>query len=184
MREKLVERGVKQSYRHRLSVHHFEDLIEILVLHCFELAQRRGTLLLRFRDNHFTKDVDPLLIKEHVFRSAKPYSFGSEFQGQRGVGGFVGVCPHVKTTDVFLHDVDIIEKPGFPGIRFYEPGNSEIDCRLTVLRNTHRYEIALRQISPAHGGLFSSYLEIRLHQRDFAVLPRYHRSVGGIPAFR
>ena len=78
MRNKLVQRRVKQTNSHRTTLHSLEDTLEVSLLIWQNLSQCLATSFRIFRQNHFTHGFDFLTLKEHVFRTAKTDSYRTE----------------------------------------------------------------------------------------------------------
>ncbi len=94
MGKKLVERGVEQSDRDRISLHLGKDTNKILFLHGEYLRQCLFPVLARVGKNHLPDRPDSVGFKKHMFGPAQPDAFSTEFIGYACILRRIGISSH------------------------------------------------------------------------------------------
>ena len=140
MRNKLVQRRVEQADSYRITSHYPEDSLEVVLLVRQNLIQCFLTTLGILSQNHLTHGFNLLALEEHVFRTAKSDSDGTESACDRSIVRRIGVRTNFQAS-MFVGQVhQFLEVVGqFSSFRLYL-ADIDFTCR-TVQRN----EIAFLQ---------------------------------------
>ena len=92
----FVERWVKQTYVHRISVHGAEDALEVFLLVRKQLGEGFLASFNIFCENHFAHGNNLFAVEEHVFRAAKTDTNGTKLASHFCIMRSVGVCAHLQ----------------------------------------------------------------------------------------
>ncbi len=119
--QELVQRWVQQTHGDGQALHGFEDAFEVFTLVGQQLFEGGFAVGLILRQDHFPHRGDAITFEEHVLGAAEADAFGTEFAGTLGVGGAVGIGPHVHGAVLVgpFHDGgEVAGHLGFDGAHF------------------------------------------------------------------
>ncbi len=105
MRYELVQRGIEQTDGDSISVHGFEDTLEVATLH--REQQLCESLTASFdiaRKDHFAHSLDAVAFEEHMLRTAQTDALSAEVACLLGIAGRVGVGAH-ESLGIFSREI-------------------------------------------------------------------------------
>ena len=94
-----MERGVDEPDDHGQPRHLLEDSLEVASLDRQQQVELLLTLFGGGRHDHGLHDGQPVLLHEHVLRSAQSDSLRTVLTGLYRVAGIVGVGPHLQAAE-------------------------------------------------------------------------------------
>ena len=89
--QELVERGIQKADGDWQSLHDGEQFDEVCPLHGKDLLQRRAPSRLVVGEDHLAHRLNPVLVEEHVFGTAKADALGPKLTCHPGVEGGLGI---------------------------------------------------------------------------------------------
>ena len=91
MRQKFVQRRVKQADRNRQPSHHFKNCRKILALFRQQFVERDTAPLFVVRQDHLAHSSNPRSVKEHMLRPAQANALRAEIARGLRIGRRFGV---------------------------------------------------------------------------------------------
>ena len=95
-RQKLVQRRIEQTDRHRKARHRFQDAEKIFALKWQEFFQRVGARFVRVGEYHLLNDGEPLRLHEHVLGAAEADARGAQFARLDRILRRIRIGPYFK----------------------------------------------------------------------------------------
>ncbi len=182
VRNKLVERRIKQTNGDRQALHRLENPVEVLPLYRQQLRQSFFAPLRIRGQDHFTYRLDPAFTEEHVLGTAQPDSFSAEVSGHFRVMRRVGVGANTEGPELIspIHKLaQIIGDLGLDQIdtahNHFSRGTVESDPVALIDTLIAEHHIAFDFIDP---GIAASGHTALTHTAG------HHGSVRGHPATR
>ena len=94
MRQKFMQRRVKQPDGHRQPLHDLEQRLEIAALHRQQFGQRRAAARLILGEDHLAHRDNPLAVEEHMLGAAEADALGAELHRLAGIQRRFGIGAH------------------------------------------------------------------------------------------
>ena len=96
VRNELMQRRIEQTNGNRTSGHSLEDTLKVLFLIRKDLRQRFLTTFSVLGQDHLTHSFDLLTFEEHMLRTAKANTNGTEATSDRSVVRRISVCTNLQ----------------------------------------------------------------------------------------
>ena len=180
MRQKFVQRRVKQADRNRQPSHHFKNCRKILALFRQQFVERDTAPLFVVRQDHLAHGSNPRSVKEHMLRPAQANALRAEIARGLCVGRRFGVGAYLHPAASIRPDhqcPEITHQFGLDRRHFTRHNFAG--------RAIQRDDIALVQRAASNAQHFGSSINLNASCTRYAWTPHAtcdHRSMTGHPA--